>query len=263
LACGLVGAAGTVRLMTSISGPAYGTYLDFASPLSQPRADRIVRYLAATRPATVLDIGCGWGELLLQILAASPEASGVGVDTDQPDVERGRSNALERGLADRVTFIEGPGADHSTPADVVMCIGASHAYGDIPTALRALKPLVNPGGRLLFAEGFWEHPPSDAELGRLWPDASAAEYSDLAGLVAQTVDAGYQPLWIESVSRDEWDQFESGHLADQAHWLLEHGDTEDAPKVRQRYEAHRTRWLTGTRELLGFAYLTLGIPAER
>lgn len=246
--------------MTEIPPPAYGTYLEFASPLSQPRADRIVEYLAATRPETVLDIGCGWGELLLRLLAECPGASGVGVDTDGPDIARGRANAADRGLADRVTFVEGPGAGHDTPADVVMCIGASHAYGDRPTALAALKRLVKPGGRLVYADVFWERPPTPADLSRLWPDASADENTDLAGLVGETVYAGYQPLWIETVNRDEWEFFESGHLADKAHWLLEHGDSESADEVRASYESHRSQWLTGTRDLLGFAYLTLGVP---
>lgn len=247
--------------MTQPSQPGYGTYLKFASPLSQDRADRIVSYAAATGPATIVDIGCGWGELLLQLLEAVPTATGAGIDTDGPDIARGKANAAARGLADRVTFTQGPGADHVTPADVVMCIGASHAYGDIPAALTALKRLVNPGGRLIFADAFWERPPSADDLSRLWPDASADEHTDLAGLVRQTEEAGYQPLWIETVNRDEWEFFEAGHLADQAHWLLENGRGEHADQIRERYTSHRTRWLTGTRDLLGFAYLTLGIPA--
>jgi cyclopropane fatty-acyl-phospholipid synthase-like methyltransferase len=41
------------------------------------RAARFVGELAARTPATVLDIGCGWGELMLRILAAVPDASGT------------------------------------------------------------------------------------------------------------------------------------------------------------------------------------------
>ena len=244
--------------MNEISPPGYGTYLRFASPLAQTRADQIVKRVAATEPETILDIGCGWGELMLQLAAACPAATAIGVDTNRPDIERGRRNALERGLSDRVTLVHGPGAEQRTPADVVLCIGSSHAFGDIPTALEELKNLVNPGGRLVYADCFWERPPTATDLGRLWPDASADEHTDLNGLVTQTVDAGYQPLWIETVNREEWEHLESGHLADDAHWLLEHGDSDAAADIRRRHVNHRRQWLEGTRDLLGFAYLTLG-----
>lgn len=83
--------------MNEISPPGYGTYLRFASPLAQTRADQIVKRVAATEPETILDIGCGWGELMLQLAAACPAATAIGVDTNRPDIERAaatRSNAV-------------------------------------------------------------------------------------------------------------------------------------------------------------------------
>ena len=58
------------------------TRLTFHGPLSEARAARIVARLAGIGPRTVLDIGCGWGELMLRILAAAPDATGLGLDTD-------------------------------------------------------------------------------------------------------------------------------------------------------------------------------------
>ena len=45
-----------------------GTRLAFHGPLSEERALQLVNELTATTPATVLDIGCGWAELMLRIL---------------------------------------------------------------------------------------------------------------------------------------------------------------------------------------------------
>jgi cyclopropane fatty-acyl-phospholipid synthase-like methyltransferase len=45
--------------------------LTFLSPLSEERAARLVGFLGGAGPATVLDVGCGWGELLLRVLDAS------------------------------------------------------------------------------------------------------------------------------------------------------------------------------------------------
>ncbi|GAA4913044.1 methyltransferase family protein [Stackebrandtia albiflava] len=247
--------------MTDIPAPAYGTRLDFASPLSGERATALVTRLAAATPRTILDIGCGWGELLLRLVESCPGATGTGIDTDEPDVLRGRRNADARGLGDRTEFVVGPGEDHDTPADLVLCIGASHAYGDTPSALRRLRELVTPGGTLLFADVFWERPPTEADLANLWPDTTPDDHPSLHGLVGHAEAAGFQPLWIESVNRDEWERFESGHLADKAEWLLRHGDDPRAEGYRTDLADHRRIWLTGSRDLVGFAYLTLGVPA--
>ena len=42
---------------------------------------------------------------MLRILATAPEATGLGLDTDEGDLARGRDNARARGLGDRVTFL--------------------------------------------------------------------------------------------------------------------------------------------------------------
>ena len=92
--------------MTDNDLPPRYTRLAFHGPLSEARADRLVGRLARTRPATVLDLGCGWGELMLRVLAAVPGAVGTGVDLSAADLARGRDNAAARGLDGRVSFIE-------------------------------------------------------------------------------------------------------------------------------------------------------------
>jgi len=41
--------------------------LTFLAPLSEARATRLVAFLAEEPPSTVLDVGCGWAELLLRV----------------------------------------------------------------------------------------------------------------------------------------------------------------------------------------------------
>lgn len=249
--------------MTIIDEPpavASGSGLSFASPLSGERAARLIAELAGPRPGTVLDVGCGWGELLLRIVATAPDARGTGIDNYALDVTRGRDNATARGLTDRVTFIEGPAAEHitGTTADLVLSVGAWHALaGTIPEALNILRTLVNPGGRLLFAAEFWERPPTDTELARMWPGISRNDYTDIAGLTDQAIAAGFRPLRIESVTRGEWEDFESGIAADREQWLLAHPGHPRAAEVRDQLDKARDFWLRGHRGLLGFAYLTL------
>ena len=242
-------------------GPPRLTRLTFHGPLSEERATRIVRRLAGAAPRTVLDLGCGWGELMLRVLTAVPEARGTGVDLDARDLDRGRRNAEARGLGERVVFVEESAVGTVRgPADLVLCVGASHALApEISEALRALRRLVADGGRVLLSEGFWQRPPTAAELARMWPEASADDHLDLATLVDLAVAAGFRPEWVETANADEWEEFESGYQADAEVWLAGHGDHPLATETRERLDRHRAQWMS-YRGVLGITYLTL-VPA--
>ncbi len=254
--------------MDDTTEPPRLTRLTFHGALSEERAHRMIRRLSAPHtsapPTSVLDIGCGWGEFMLRLLEATPAATGMGVDLNEDDLARGRANAESRGLAERVGFVQESAIDGTLePADVVLCLGASQALSDarppehIKAALPALRRLVNPGGRVVLGEGFWQRPPTDAELATMWPDASAAEFYDLAGLVDLAVAAGFRPAWIETANNDEWEEFESAYQADVEEWLAANPDHPLAKETRDRVERHRATWLRGYRGVLGLAYLTL------
>ena len=236
----------------------------FHGPLSEARATSLTERLTRNHPRTVLDIGCGWGELMLRILAAAPDATGVGIDLDDDDLTRARLAAQARGLADRVTFARESGIGTTRgPADLVLCVGASQAVSDvqppghIAAALTALRRLVTPGGRVLFGDGFWQRPPTEAELAAMWPGITAEELPDLAQIADLAVAAGFRPTWIETATEAEWEEFESAYQADEEEWLAAHPDHPEAAEHRQRLDEHRSYWLRGYRGLLGLAYLTL------
>ena len=106
------------------------------------------------RAAQVLDLGCGWGELLLRAVQRSPTLTGLGVDTDATALARGAELAADRGLGDRVTLLDAQAESWSDTADRLICVGASHAWGGTEQALTALSRFVAPGGRLLYGDGF-------------------------------------------------------------------------------------------------------------
>ena len=239
-----------------------GSRLAFGSPLSAGRASRLTGELAAFKPSTIHDLGCGWGSLLLAIAAAVPSARATGVDKHPADVARGQAAAAAAGLADRVEFIEGDAASHLRPADLVLNIGAWHALGTMTEALSALRGVVNPGGHLLFAAEYWERPPAEAELANMWPGITADACCPIAELADRTIAAGFRPLRIESVTRGEWEEFESGYAADREEWLLAHPDHPKADEVRAQLDEIRNIWLRGHRDIFGFAYLTLGVPVR-
>lgn len=246
--------------MTDPSGFGSRTRLTFHGPLSAEHADRLAADLAASRPANVVDYGCGWGELLLRVLEAAPEANGVGIDIHGPEIARGRENAEKRGLSGRVSFIEGPAADHASVADVVISCGAYQAFGTVHEALRALRALVRPAGLLLFGAEIWDRTPTDVQLANMWPGMTAGDCLYLPDLVDAATAEGFRPLCIQTATRGEWEEFESGLAAGAEEWLLANGDHPEAGQARAKLDRHRSIWLRGHRDVMGFAYLTLGVP---
>lgn len=244
--------------MTTPTPPVFGTTLDFNAPLSPARADRLVTMLAAWKPATVLDLGCGGGEFLLRLLTAAPGAQGVGTDERPEAITRARTAARERGLSERVEFVERSVKESESTADLVISIGAYQAFGTAAEALVEVRRRMKPNGRAVFAAEFWERPPTRERLAHMWPGTTVDSCGYLPELVDLAVAAGFRPLDIGTATRVEWEEFESGLALAGEEWLLENGDHPDAEAVRTRLDDNRRHWLRGHREVLGFAYLVLG-----
>jgi SAM-dependent methyltransferase len=232
------------------------TDLTFNSPLDDVRVERLVGAVGPLAGARVVEVGCGWGELLLRFAAAEPSVRAVGIDRDAAAVGYGSANAAARGLAQQVELVVGDAAGWEPgAADVAVCVGASHALGGTPQALAWLRAAVRPGGRVIFGEGIWERPPTGAATAALGGDP--AEFGTLADLVALAAEAGLRPWDVSVASVEEWDAFESGYARGWERWLRANPDDPEADTVRADADTHRERWLRGYRGVLGFAYLVL------
>ncbi|WP_125776034.1 SAM-dependent methyltransferase [Antribacter gilvus] len=231
-----------------------GSLLLLNSPLRQASLDRLIARAAEHQPTRIVDHGCGWGEVLLQALAACPGATGLGIEVHDPDVQRARATATERGLTGRVRFESGSSTDHREPADLLISLGAFQAFGDLPTAVRELRADLLPGGRALFGMEYWTSAPAPAELAHMWPGASESDCLSLPDLVDQLHEAGWRILDLHESTRTEFDDFELGHLREREQWLIDHPDH----PVRAELDSAWTAWLRGHRRTMGFVTFVLG-----
>lgn len=218
------------------------------APLSTEHADLLLSRLSVQAGSTVLDLGCGWGELLLRALAGSG-ATGVGVDSDETLLARGRARARELRVGAR--FVNEDAAAWRNPAERVLCIGSSHALGGTRPALAALAELVLPGGLLLYGDGCWDRQPTP-ELAAQFDDVE-----DLQTVVGHAVAAGWRVLHLSTADQREWDDFESTWRAGRQQWLVDHPDDPRAAEVRAQLDAQLDDYLSGYRGVLGFCYLVL------
>ncbi|WP_369746078.1 cyclopropane-fatty-acyl-phospholipid synthase family protein [Paenarthrobacter sp. AMU7] len=251
---------------TSLELPPLYESLTWLTPLSEERAAHLVSFLSEPAPAEVLDMGCGWGELLLRVLTAAPQARGRGVDSAGSFIDRARQQAVTRGLLGRARFDSMPGLEvQDRPADAVICIGASQIWGppvedaqplDYAAALRALRALVLPGGRLVYGEAIWSatpHPAATAPLA-----GRDDEYLTQDALREQIRAAGFEVVDDDQASVQEWDVFEAGYRGRFTRWLESHdADHPAAEQVRRRYEEQRAAYEEGYRGVLGMAYFCL------
>jgi cyclopropane-fatty-acyl-phospholipid synthase len=99
----------------------------------------------------MLDVGCGWGSLLLHA-AATYGAFGVGVTLSEPQAALARQRLAQAGLADRVEIRVQDYRDvDDGPFDVIASIGMAEHVGEQAYAEYAsrLRDLLAPAGRLL------------------------------------------------------------------------------------------------------------------
>lgn len=230
-----------------------GAMLEMNSPLGPTTVTALLEAASSAPPETVVDHGCGWGEMLLRALEVNPGARGVGIDVHGPDIERAAAAASARGLADRVRFVQGSSADHSDPAELVINIGAFDALGTPAEALDRLRSRLCTGGRLVFGLEYWAQTPTDDELGLMWPDASVADCLHFGDLVDTIHTHGWRILHLHDSTRSEWDAFEYGHLREREVWLLDHPNH----PVRHELDQAWTAWTRGRRRVLGFATFVL------
>ncbi|MFD3486778.1 SAM-dependent methyltransferase [Streptomyces sp. NPDC058665] len=235
--------------------------LTWNAPLSEEHARSLVEACTVPDGGRVVDLGCGWGELLLRIVDGVPGSTGDGVDSDPVAVARGQRLARERGLDSRVAFHESSAdAWAGTGYDLAVSIGAVHAWpGSTREALRALRTAVKPGGQVLFGDGFWTTRPTADALKGL-----GAEEDELVGslddLVRAAADAGFAPLRTTVADQREWDVFESnGRAGWGERWAIDHPDHPLRDAARATAARHRAGYLGGYRGYLGFAYLVLGV----
>ncbi|GHH51886.1 SAM-dependent methyltransferase [Lentzea cavernae] len=239
--------------------------LTFHGPLSPERATRLIHSLMPLDDAHVVDVGCGWAELLLRTLEAAPTATGTGVDLKAADIAHAQANADARGLTARVSLqVADVGQWHpARQANAVIVNGASQVWGGDPlqhtaTALAKVRNLLAPGGRLLLGEGFWQQEPTEAQLAAM--PVPREQYGSLADLVDLAHSHGYRLLAAEQASLDEWDVFENGHGLAWERWLQANPNSDHAAEIRAKADAARNHRLHGWRNTLGLAYLTLQAP---
>jgi cyclopropane fatty-acyl-phospholipid synthase-like methyltransferase len=214
----------------------------------------------------VVDVGCGWAELLIRVLEVAPGARGMGIDLKDSSIEHAKTLAQKRGVADRLTLIAGDAKKHvPASSQAAICIGASQIWGppveakmplDYRSALTALRSMLETGAPAIYGEAIWTSSPTAAAVAPL--AGRVDEYVFLPDLVDLAGACDFALMQVQQATLDEWDAFESGFTARYARWLASHpADHPDAASVRERATRQSDAYFRGYRGVLGMAYLAM------
>jgi cyclopropane-fatty-acyl-phospholipid synthase len=116
------------------------------------KLDYICRKLRLRPGERLLDIGCGWGGLIMHA-AACYGVQAVGITLSVPQAEAARERLREAGLGDRcrVEVADYRDVDHVQPYDKIVSVGMFEHVGEalLPEYFRRARQLLRPGGVFL------------------------------------------------------------------------------------------------------------------
>ncbi len=230
-----------------------GVYARFAAERRRP-FDDLVRRVDAEQPRTVVDLGCGAGDLTASLARRWPSASVLGIDSAAPMLERAEAEAAAEDVRGRLTFSLLDLVDWA-PDEPVDVIVTNAALQWVPQHLELLGRWVDalaPGGWLalqvpgnfaapshaIMREVAAQEPFADRLVGVLRGTESVGQPTTYAALLADrgcTVDA-WETTYVQVLDPE-------GRFADDAvlAWVSGTGlrpvldALDDDPELRQRF----------------------------
>ncbi|HZE05777.1 MAG TPA: cyclopropane-fatty-acyl-phospholipid synthase family protein [Solirubrobacteraceae bacterium] len=168
----------------------------FASPddtleeAQEHKLDLICRKLCLAPGERLLDIGCGWGSLVIHA-ASRYGVRAVGVTLSEPQAQLARERVREQGLQDRVEIrVTDYRELHDRPFQKIASVGMYEHVGraELGDYVRTVNSLLAPGGLFLnhgIARLHSEPPSSDTFITRyVFPDGELHPVGDLLGELA-------------------------------------------------------------------------------
>lgn len=171
------------------------------------KVDHICAKLRLGQGDHVLDIGCGWGSLLVRA-ARSHGVSGVGITNSPAQAEHAQAAVREAGLKDRVEirlqdYREIPGLELF---DKIVSVGMYEHVGvdGLPTYFETIVRLLKPGGALLNhgivttdADGLPQGPPGGEFIDRhVFP---GGELTNLSRTLQEIARSGLEAVDAEDL----------------------------------------------------------------
>jgi cyclopropane-fatty-acyl-phospholipid synthase len=175
---------------------------DSLETAQEQKLELICRKLRPEAGQRLLDIGCGWGSLLIHA-AAHYGVDAVGITLSESQAQLARERIAEAGLDRRVSVRVADYRELSDgPYDRVVSVGMYEHVGrsELPRYVGAVRKLMRPGGLFLnhgIARLHSDSPPGKTFISRyIFPEG---ELHPLADLISALEEGGFEPRDVESL----------------------------------------------------------------
>ena len=141
------------RLFCGVGAFYRNAYAGTLVPQWLPALDGVVERLQAG--AKVADVGCGHGHSTVLMAQAYPNSRFYGYDPHEESIAAARTNAVEAGVADRVTFATATATDYAEDDfDLICFFDCLHDMGDPVGAAQHARAALADGGTVMIVEPY-------------------------------------------------------------------------------------------------------------
>jgi ubiquinone/menaquinone biosynthesis C-methylase UbiE len=226
----------------------------FNNPISEQKINTIMNLTKMTPPDSVIDIGAGTCELLFRYIEKY-NISATAIEQFDGSIQTAIQRAEGRIPLNRITFVcdDANQVIHNysnAEFSLGICIGSSHAIGDLDSTLLALKKCVRPGGYILIGETYWKQPPDTDYLHAL--GAKEADLKTHYGNVKTGEQMRLTPLYSVVASEDDWDAYEGLYAYSIEEYCYQNPPDPDCEAMVTRIRNWRDTYLRLGRDTLGF-----------
>lgn len=139
-----------VKFWNAVLEPKFTKYRHILQGGLSRHSSAVLPNLPIDKGMKVLDVGCGWGDMSMQVAEiVGPDGSVVGIDCVDTFLEEARADAATKGL-DNVVFRRGD-AEIALPEnefDYVIARFGTMFFANPVAALRRMRLALRPGGRM-------------------------------------------------------------------------------------------------------------------
>jgi len=217
--------------------------IEIQNPVTDRKLKLLDDYCDIRDGLSVLDVGCGkaW---VMRRWADSFGITGIGLDTNRHFLDFARSKPPARGA---VSYIEGPAQRYQAAPnsfDIVMCLGATFALGDLVKAIDWTVAAAKPGGYIVIGEMMLKHRPLSTQ-GQLLPHDAL----DMIGIIERH---GAEVSATISASDADFERYVSHHRHATLRWGRQHTGHPNQAEILAKSRADWMYYLKWIRPHLGW-----------